>query len=55
MKNIRQHLTKSGVFIGSGVLASDENKLKLSAASAGFTLKRGMIRDNWMCFSIKNQ
>jgi ribosomal protein L11 methyltransferase len=54
MKNIRQHLTESGVFIGSGVLASDEEKIKNSAVNAGLTLERGLIRDNWMSFSLKN-
>ena len=41
MKNIRQHLTESGVFIGSGVLESDEEKIRIAAAGAGFTLERG--------------
>ncbi|HEY4965126.1 MAG TPA: 50S ribosomal protein L11 methyltransferase [Puia sp.] len=55
LKNIRQHLTGSGVFIGSGVLESDEEKIRTIAASAGFTLERGKTKDNWMCFSLKNQ
>jgi ribosomal protein L11 methyltransferase len=55
LDNIRQHLTGSGVFIGSGVLESDEEKIRIKAASAGFTLERGMVRDNWMSFSLKNQ
>ncbi len=55
MKNIRQHLTGTGVFIGSGVLESDEEKIKLAAANAGFTFEFGMKKDNWMCFSLKNQ
>jgi ribosomal protein L11 methyltransferase len=55
MKNIRQHLTGSGVFIGSGVLESDEEKIRIAAASAGFTLERGLTKDNWMSFSLKNQ
>jgi ribosomal protein L11 methyltransferase len=53
MENIRQHLTGSGVFIGSGVLDSDEEKLRISAARAGFTMEREMSRDNWMCFRLK--
>src|SRR5450631_3619259 len=55
MKNIRQHLTGSGVFIGSGVLESDEEKIRIAAASAGFSLERGMTKDSWMSFSLKNQ
>jgi ribosomal protein L11 methyltransferase len=52
---IRQHLTGSGVFIGSGVLESDEEKIRIKAASAGFAMERGMVRDNWMSFSLKIQ
>jgi ribosomal protein L11 methyltransferase len=55
LKYIRQHLTRSGVFIGSGVLESDEEKLRTTAASAGFTLERGMTKDSWMSFSLKNE
>ena len=55
MENIRQHLTESGVFIGSGVLESDEEKLRISAARAGFTMEREMSRDNWMSFRLKIQ
>jgi ribosomal protein L11 methyltransferase len=52
---LRQHLNKSGVFIGSGVLESDEEKIRLKAVSAGFAMERLMIKDNWMSFSLKNQ
>jgi ribosomal protein L11 methyltransferase len=55
MEFIRQHLTESGVFIGSGVLESDEEKIRIKATAAGFTIKREMTRDNWMSFSLKNQ
>jgi ribosomal protein L11 methyltransferase len=55
LKNIRQHLTESGVFIGSGVLESDEEKIRIVAASAGFTLERGLTKDSWMSFSLKNE
>jgi ribosomal protein L11 methyltransferase len=51
---LRQHLKQKGVFIGSGVLESDEEKISLRAASAGFTIERNMTRDSWMSFSIKN-
>jgi ribosomal protein L11 methyltransferase len=51
---LRQHLKQKGVFIGSGVLESDEEKISLKAASAGFTIERNMTRDSWMSFSIKN-
>jgi ribosomal protein L11 methyltransferase len=52
---LRQHLQESGVFIGSGVLVSDEEKIRLKAASAGFTLEKLMSKDNWMSFRLKNQ
>jgi ribosomal protein L11 methyltransferase len=55
MESIRQHLNQTGVFIGSGVLESDERKIRESAAAAGFTFELQMIRDNWMSFSLKNQ
>ena len=55
MENLRQHLNQSGVFIGSGVLESDEEKIRTKALRAGFTLERLMSRDNWICFSLKNQ
>lgn len=54
MDFLRQHLTKSGVFIGSGVLESDEEKIRTKAAGAGFTIEKGMTKDSWMSFSIKN-
>jgi ribosomal protein L11 methyltransferase len=53
MPDLRQHLNKSGVFIGSGVLESDEEKIRLRAAGTGFTMERLMIKDNWMSFSLK--
>ena len=55
MEFLRQHLNQSGVFIGSGVLESDEEKISKKAHEAGFTLERLMNRDNWICFSLKNQ
>jgi ribosomal protein L11 methyltransferase len=55
MKFIRQHLTQSGVFIGSGVLESDEEKIRLKAAGDGFTLEKLMTKDNWMSFRLRNQ
>jgi ribosomal protein L11 methyltransferase len=55
MENIRQHLSESGVFIGSGVLESDEEKIRIRAAGAGFIMQRRATRDNWMSFSLKNQ
>jgi ribosomal protein L11 methyltransferase len=51
----RQHLNQSGVFIGSGVLESDEEKIRIKAASAGFTMEILMIKDNWMSFKLKIQ
>jgi ribosomal protein L11 methyltransferase len=55
MEFLRQHLNQSGVFIGSGVLESDEEKIRIKALLVGFTLERLMTRDNWICFSLKNQ
>ena len=55
MEFIQQHLTPGGVFIGSGVLESDEEKIRARAANNGFTMERLMIKDNWMSFSLKNQ
>ncbi len=53
LPGIRQHLTKTGVFIGSGVLGSDEEKISSGATSAGFIFERLMIKDNWMSFRLK--
>ena len=55
LENIQQHLKETGVFIGSGVLESDEEKIRIRATGAGFTLKRLMIKDNWMSFRLKNR
>ncbi len=55
MDFLRQHLNQSGVFIGSGVLSSDEEKIRMKATSAGFTMDRLMIKDNWMSFRLKIQ
>jgi ribosomal protein L11 methyltransferase len=55
MEFLRQHLNQSGVFIGSGVLESDEEKIRLKALPAGFTMERLMIKDSWMSFRLKNQ
>ncbi len=51
---LRQHLTESGVFIGSGVLESDEEKIRNRAAQSGLAFERLMTKDNWMSFSLKN-
>jgi ribosomal protein L11 methyltransferase len=55
MKFIRQHLNQTGVFIGSGVLESDEERIRLKAAANGFELEKLMIKDNWMSFRLRNQ
>ncbi len=55
VKNLRQHLTESGVFIGSGVLESDEEKIRIAATSAGFIFELGKRKDSWICFSLKKQ
>jgi ribosomal protein L11 methyltransferase len=52
---IRQHLNKSGVFIGSGVLESDEEKIGITAAGSGFVMEKLMVKENWMSFRLKNQ
>ena len=54
MDSIRQHLNQTGVLIGSGVLESDEGKIRERATAAGFAFELQMIRDNWMSFSLKN-
>ena len=54
MGSIRQHLNQTGVLIGSGVLESDEGKIRERATTAGFAFELQMIRDNWMSFSLKN-
>jgi ribosomal protein L11 methyltransferase len=53
--SVRQHLKQTGVLIGSGVLESDEARIRERATKAGFTFELQMIRDNWMSFSLKNQ
>ena len=55
MDSLRQHLTPSGVFIGSGVLESDEEKIRTKSAVSGFRMERLMIRDYWMSFRLENQ
>jgi ribosomal protein L11 methyltransferase len=54
MDFIRQHLSETGVLIGSGVLETDESKIREKATAAGFAFELQMIRDNWMSFSLKN-
>jgi len=53
MDSVRQHLKRTGVLIGSGVLESDEARIREKATTAGFTFELQMIRDNWMSFSLK--
>jgi len=55
MDSLRQHLKQTGVFIGSGVLESDEEKIRKRAVGAGFIFELQVIKDNWMSFSLKNQ
>jgi ribosomal protein L11 methyltransferase len=50
-----QHLNANGVIIASGVLESDEEKIRQSAAKEGFLMNILFIRDNWMSFSLKKQ
>ncbi len=52
---LRQHLKDSGVFIGSGVLESDEEIIRTKATSSGLNMKTLMTKDNWMSFSLKIQ
>jgi ribosomal protein L11 methylase PrmA len=47
-------LNETGVLIGSGVLETDESKIREKATAAGFAFELQMIRDNWMSFSLKN-
>ena len=53
MEFLRQHLEDSGVFIGCGVLESDEEKIRQLSTSLGFYMEKLRIRDNWMSFSLK--
>jgi ribosomal protein L11 methyltransferase len=53
MEFLRQHLEDSGVFIGCGVLESDEEKIRQLATSLGFFMEKLRTRDNWMSFSLK--
>jgi ribosomal protein L11 methyltransferase len=50
---LRQHLGGSGVFIGCGVLESDEGKIQQAASSCGLIMKRLKTKDNWMSFSLE--
>lgn len=54
MPFLRQHLTQTGVFIGNGILESDEEKMSARAAFYGFKLVKRLTKDNWMSFSIRN-
>jgi ribosomal protein L11 methyltransferase len=54
MAFLRQHLTQTGVLLGSGILASDEDKMSARAAFYGFKLAKRMTMDNWISFSLKN-
>ena len=51
---LRQHLAQTGVFIGSGVLESDEEKIRIKANQSGFAMERLLIKDNWMSFRLKS-
>jgi ribosomal protein L11 methyltransferase len=53
MEFLRQHLEDSGVFIGCGVLESDEEKIRVLATGLGFYMEKLRTRDNWMSFSLK--
>jgi ribosomal protein L11 methyltransferase len=55
MDSLRQHLSRTGVLIGSGVLESDEERIRKKAVDCGFVFELQMIKDNWMSFSLKNQ
>lgn len=53
MENYRQHLERSGVLIGSGILETDEDKVAESAQRAGLKMERICETDNWLCFNLK--
>jgi ribosomal protein L11 methyltransferase len=55
MDSMRQHLNETGVLIGSGILESDEERIKKKAVDCGFVFELQMIKDNWMSFSLKNR
>ncbi len=52
METIRQHLTVDGVFIASGVLVSDEERIRTRAVTAGFVMRVESEQDNWMRFRL---
>jgi ribosomal protein L11 methyltransferase len=54
MPFFRQHLTQKGVFIGSGILESDEGRMRARAALYGFKMEKRLTKDNWMSFSLGN-
>jgi ribosomal protein L11 methyltransferase len=50
-----QHLDEKGVVIASGVLSSDEGKIRQLATETGFLMTILLIRGNWMSFSLKKR
>lgn len=55
MEILRQHLKDSGVFIGSGVLESDEEKIRVKASVSGIIMEKLAVRDSWMSFRLRIQ
>jgi ribosomal protein L11 methyltransferase len=55
LEDFRQHLDENGVVIASGVLVSDQEKIRQQAAETGFLMNILFIRDNWMSFSLKKR
>lgn len=55
LSDLWQHLDDNGVLIASGVLQSDEEKIRQRAAEEGFLMNILLIRDNWMSFSLKKR
>jgi ribosomal protein L11 methyltransferase len=53
LPDLQQHLTEKGVIIASGVLQSDEERLRTGAAANGFLMNILFIRGNWMSFNLK--
>ena len=48
-----QHLTAGGVLLGSGVLESDEERIRVCATDNGFLMSVVAVRDNWMSFTLR--
>jgi ribosomal protein L11 methyltransferase len=53
MAAIKQHLTKGGVVIMSGLLTGDKPDIEASALNNDLSVTEYRSRDNWMCLILK--